>query len=240
MEISPIDHEIIKEFAKLSENRKRTLLVFMEVMHIKAHIDSANEQLEALMNSTKAKMVTPQEQIMQAIDNSPDPSKAADIAISTITKYILNNNLMPKDELMQLVSENANTNPLNEKEIELLTSDKAQWKEQEWTEFPTFDAVDVNGGNDGGYIYAAEYGDYIKIGYTIAPRSRLNTHAATAKNYGNITTGRVLLSPAHRGYQKTEKLLHEYFKEYRKSGTELFEIAFDELKARVRAAIAEG
>lgn len=113
------------------------------------------------------------------------------------------------------------------------------WTEQEWTEYPTFNAVDVNSSDDGGYIYAAEYGEYIKIGYTVSPKSRLGNHAATAKNYGNITTGRVLLSPPHKTYQKTEKLLHEYFKAYRKDGTELFEVSFDELKAQIRDAIRE-
>lgn len=131
---------------------------------------------------------------------------------------------------------------LSKAELSLLstsTKNDDSWKEQEWTEYPTFNSVDVNGG-DGGYIYAAEYGEYIKIGYTVSPKTRLGNHAATAKNYGNITTGRVLLSPPHKSYQKTEKLLHGYFKEYRKEGTELFEMPFDGLKAQMRAAIAEG
>jgi hypothetical protein len=130
---------------------------------------------------------------------------------------------------------------LSEAELSLLatpTKNDDSWKEQEWTEYPTFNSVDVNGG-DGGYIYAAEYGEYIKIGYTVSPKTRLGNHAATAKNYGNITTGRVLLSPPHKSYQKTEKLLHGYFKEYRKEGTELFEMPFDGLKAQIRGAILE-
>lgn len=130
---------------------------------------------------------------------------------------------------------------LSEAELSLLaTSTKSDdsWKEQEWTEYPTFNSVDVNGG-DGGYIYAAEYGEYIKIGYTVSPKTRLGNHAATAKNYGNITTGRVLLSPPHKSYQKTEKLLHEYFRVYRKDGTELFEVSFDGLKAQIRDAIRD-
>lgn len=238
MEFNPDDIEILKEFAKLGEKKKRTLLIFMEVMHIKAHIDRANEHLEALINSAKEKNLTPKEQIMQAIENSADSDKAADIAFSVITKYLQNNNLISQDEIRQLVSDHANINPLTEKEIEILTKDNISWTELEWTEYPTFNAVDVTGG-DGGYIYAAEYGEYIKIGYTVSPKSRLGNHAATAKNYGNITTGRVLLSPPHKTYQKTEKLLHEYFKAYRKEGTELFEVPFDELKAQIRNAIRE-
>lgn len=131
---------------------------------------------------------------------------------------------------------------LSDAEIALLiptAKNTDDWTEQEWTEYPTFNAVDVNSSDDGGYIYAAEYGEYIKIGYTVSPKSRLGNHAATAKNYGNITTGRVLLSPPHKTYQKTEKLLHEYFKAYRKDGTELFEVSFDELKAQIRNAIRD-
>ena len=131
---------------------------------------------------------------------------------------------------------------LSDAEIALLiptAKDTDDWTEQEWTEYPTFNAVDVNSSDDGGYIYAAEYGEYIKIGYTASPKARLGNHAATAKNYGNITTGRVLLSPPHKTYKKTEKLLHEYFKAYRKDGTELFEVSFDELKAQIRDAIRD-
>lgn len=130
---------------------------------------------------------------------------------------------------------------LSDAEIALLiptAKNTDSWAELEWTEYPTFNAVDVTGG-DGGYIYAAEYGEYIKIGYTVSPKSKLGNHAATAKNYGNITTGRVLLSPPHKTYQKTKKLLHEYFKAYRKEGTELYEVPFDELKEQIRNAIRE-
>lgn len=132
---------------------------------------------------------------------------------------------------------------LSEAEMKLLLhpAKDEEWKKEEWIEYPDYASVTVDGTRNSGdgYIYIAEFGDYLKIGYTISPKNRLATHAQTAKNYGVIKTGRVLLSPAHKDYMKTEKTLHEYFKEYRKDGTELFDVAFECMKAQVRAAIAE-
>ena len=198
-------------------------------------------------------MTKTEEFIVKGISKLPENQQDAFIAIATLMcieddikeaqNWILKSIGIDISKVKGFRSKEPNeTETLSDAEIALLiptAKNTDDWAEQEWTEYPTFNAVDVNSSDDGGYIYAAEYGEYIKIGYTVSPKSRLGNHAATAKNYGNITTGRVLLSPPHKTYQKTEKLLHEYFKAYRKDGTELFEVSFDELKAQIRDAIHE-
>lgn len=136
----------------------------------------------------------------------------------------------------------AESETLSEAEIALLAGTATdEWKTQKWTTYESVDAVDVTESKEKGlgYIYAVEFGDYIKIGYTVSPKSRLATHAATARNYGTFKTGRVLLSPPHKDYIKTEKTLHDYFTSYRKGGTELFELDFKDMEAQIRAAITE-
>lgn len=134
----------------------------------------------------------------------------------------------------------AESETLSEAEIALLAGTAAdEWKTQKWTTYESVDAVDVTESKEKGlgYIYAVEFGDYIKIGYTVSPKSRLATHAATARNYGTFKTGRVLLSPPHKDYIKTEKTLHDYFKANRKEGTELFEMKLGATETNIYLAI---
>ena len=137
----------------------------------------------------------------------------------------------------------ADPEPLNAKELALLVPQESDdaWKNMQWSEYASYSDVDIDRSNTTGhgYIYIAEFGEYLKIGYTISPKNRLAAHLQTARNYGVIITGRVLLSPAHKDYTKTEKAIHDYFKEYRKAGTELFEIAFEDAREKIKSAPSE-
>ena len=74
-----------------------------------------------------------------------------------------------------------------------------------------------------GFIYILEYGKNIKIGYSQHPHTRIKSLKNQAE-YGDCKLGNVAISKPHTNYTKNEKLLHEYFKQHRISGTELFSI----------------
>lgn len=78
-----------------------------------------------------------------------------------------------------------------------------------------------------GYFYLFECGDYTKIGRTKKPYQRLLTLRRTMEGYGDVKTGRFALSIGHTNYGENERLLHDFFSEYRKNQTELFKIPFD-------------
>lgn len=79
-----------------------------------------------------------------------------------------------------------------------------------------------------GFFYVLEYGDWIKIGSTKSPYTRITTLKSNAEKYGNTTTGRIIISSPHTNYIDNEKKLHTFFSEYRKPGTELFNLSLDE------------
>lgn len=79
-----------------------------------------------------------------------------------------------------------------------------------------------------GYFYLLEYGGHVKIGSTKQPHIRMQALRRNAESYGDVRIGRLALSTPHTNYRENEKTLHQSFKPYRKSGTELFEVAFDD------------
>jgi hypothetical protein len=80
-----------------------------------------------------------------------------------------------------------------------------------------------------GFFYALEYGDLVKIGSTKNPYQRLLTLKREAASYNNSRIGRFALSKPQTNYTKNEKILHKVFASCRKSGTELFDISFNEV-----------
>lgn len=78
-----------------------------------------------------------------------------------------------------------------------------------------------------GYVYVIEYGDYIKIGQSRNPYNRITQLRMQAENYGTCKLGRVAVSIPCSNYENIEKLLHEFWSEFRKESTELFDIPFD-------------
>lgn len=79
-----------------------------------------------------------------------------------------------------------------------------------------------------GYIYVLEYGTTIKIGSTRNPEKRLKNLEANARLYGDISTGRVLVSIPHVNFRENETLIHRYLREMRITSSERFDITFDE------------
>jgi len=79
-----------------------------------------------------------------------------------------------------------------------------------------------------GYVYAVEYGDFVKIGSSINPYMRLQTFIRDAENYNNTKIGRVVVTPSHSNYKNNERFLHNHYATKRKQGTELFSISLNE------------
>lgn len=74
-----------------------------------------------------------------------------------------------------------------------------------------------------GYVYAVQYGEHVKIGYTTSPLSRIKQICSNAKNYSNIEIGKIAISPGHTNYVENEKMLHQVFRSKRVRG-ELFDV----------------
>ena len=76
-----------------------------------------------------------------------------------------------------------------------------------------------------GYVYILELDDMVKIGCTTQPYQRVLLLKKQAEQYGNITLGRIALSKEHTNYRENETIMHKHFKEFRKNGTELFNVS---------------
>ena len=84
----------------------------------------------------------------------------------------------------------------------------------------------VNGKETGfGYVYGVKCGKYIKIGSTFNPKARIPMIKRYAEKYG-LSVSMVALSSLHVNYKENEIAIHDIFSNYRKNGTELFEISF--------------
>ena len=79
-----------------------------------------------------------------------------------------------------------------------------------------------------GVVYAIEYGDKLKIGYSTKPYTRIMVLKRNAEKYGNMVLGRVCISSPHTNYREIESFLHGRFADSRNEGTELFDVKFDD------------
>lgn len=80
-----------------------------------------------------------------------------------------------------------------------------------------------------GYIYALEWDDMVKIGYTTNPYKRYNELKSYAENYSKSHIGKFALSREHTNYKNNEYKLHQHFKKHRKKGTELFDVTIHQV-----------
>lgn len=81
-----------------------------------------------------------------------------------------------------------------------------------------------------GFVYVIDYGDFVKIGHTRRPYLRFKQHMNGLKNYGkNIDVYNMLITPPHTNHSENERLVHAFFSDFRKEGTELFYIPFNKV-----------
>ncbi|MCW6653642.1 phage antirepressor KilAC domain-containing protein [Aerococcaceae bacterium NML210727] len=80
-----------------------------------------------------------------------------------------------------------------------------------------------------GYIYVLEYGNSLKIGSTNNPYARIARLKSNAEKYGKQLIGRVALSTPHTNFRDVEKRLHQIFADFRKEGTELFNLDLEDV-----------
>lgn len=83
-----------------------------------------------------------------------------------------------------------------------------------------------------GYVYAVEFGKYVKIGYTNNPRRRMKQLEGMA-NYNNCKIKHIILSEAHTNYKQNEHLLHCIFQTKRLEHTELFDITLEQAASAI-------
>lgn len=75
-----------------------------------------------------------------------------------------------------------------------------------------------------GYVYGCECGSLVKIGSTNSPYTTMKNLAHQAKDYGDKTTGRFVLSPSCTNYRECKKELLRHFAALRIESTDLFNI----------------
>lgn len=83
--------------------------------------------------------------------------------------------------------------------------------------------------NGFGYVYVIGFDDKVKIGCTTNPKNRIKTIERILRNFAGTEIKKVALSEAHSNYYGNEKHVHNMFSEYRISGSEVFNIPFDEV-----------
>lgn len=78
-----------------------------------------------------------------------------------------------------------------------------------------------------GVVYAVEYGEHIKIGYTKDLIKRVKSFLRNTK-YGDLSIKRIVYTAFHSNFTENERLLHDLFREFRIKGTELFAITLND------------
>jgi len=96
-----------------------------------------------------------------------------------------------------------------------------------WKQIYSLDDVKSLGGS---YAYVVEYKNQtIKIGHTGYIRTRLGSIISSAVKYtGFKVSGQMAISPKCINDSEIEHCLHYHFQEYRKVGTEIFNISFED------------
>lgn len=94
-------------------------------------------------------------------------------------------------------------------------------------EFGQIRTVEENRKEFMGFFYVIEYGDLLKIGSTKNPYQRLSQIKRQALKYADIKTGNIAISKQHTNYRDNESKIHKLLSDYRKEGTELFNISFE-------------
>lgn len=84
-----------------------------------------------------------------------------------------------------------------------------------------------------GFFYVLEWDNFVKIGSTKNPYQRIMALKRNAETYGKSKLGRVAFSIPHTNYEKNERKLHKEFCSFRKAGSELFNISFDEIISNI-------
>lgn len=84
-----------------------------------------------------------------------------------------------------------------------------------------------------GFVYIFEWNNKIKIGSTAHPHKRI-IDLRGVKKYGNVNqSGHVAISKECTNYAENERKLHKLFSEVRITGTELFDISFEDIVANI-------
>ena len=78
-----------------------------------------------------------------------------------------------------------------------------------------------------GFVYIIEFENYVKIGLSIDPITRILLVVGIGKNYSFSATKRIAVSPPLIAYKAIEKKLHTQFAQYRQNAGELFSIDFE-------------
>lgn len=85
------------------------------------------------------------------------------------------------------------------------------------------------GSERGGYCYAIEFGNNIKIGCTNNLRVRISTLKGNMENYSEVSVGRFAYTEAHANHRENERKLHSFFSGCRiNKKAELFAISLDD------------
>lgn len=98
-----------------------------------------------------------------------------------------------------------------------------------WTLETDVEKLPVHGPTEWhGYVYALEFGDGIKIGFSTQLKSRIKSLRRSAAKYGDKETGVVLYSPSHTNYRENERQLHKFFAPQQIKSSERFGITLAE------------
>ena len=102
------------------------------------------------------------------------------------------------------------------------------------TEFGNLKDIEKkNKGKHTGFFYILEWDNKVKIGSTKYPYQRVMALKRSAENYGKSKIGRIALSVPHTNYTENERILHKFFTEHRKDGSELFGVGFEETVTKI-------
>ena len=88
-------------------------------------------------------------------------------------------------------------------------------------------------GNYDGFVYAVEFGEYVKIGSSKNIKDRIKSLRSMCTKYCGKTLGRAYISEPHINYIENERLLHEVFSGVCVRGSELFDISIEDVVKQI-------
>lgn len=89
-----------------------------------------------------------------------------------------------------------------------------------------------------GYLYACEFRQFVKIGITKNPVSRLSTHSQNLRIYGENLIGRIAITRSFSYSSELESYLHNMFSAFKKD-SEVFDVPLERVANAITQTISE-
>ena len=121
---------------------------------------------------------------------------------------------------------------------EIKVAGKQKFMELDIYSVEEFESLPREGDAYTGRIYAASFGERVKIGSSKNVYKRIKSLKSQAR-YAGVSIGNVVVSGLHTNYRENEKKLHSIFVDKRLEKTELFNMSMNNVVEEIKKLVYE-